>query len=125
MQPATPKPNTPAAGFPDQVPEIEKEARSKELAAQCRETQQRFIQRYIGRTLKVLVEGKEGGGQEDEVVAEGTGNDGHERITLSEDSHAAKVILFAYAKFFQCLLGPDDRQLGEILEVNDSSADHE
>ena len=72
----SPRPNTPAAGFAGQVPEPEKEARSKELAAACRETQQGFIRRFLGRTLEVLVEGKEPAS-----VADGeSGNDGHERI---------------------------------------------
>jgi threonylcarbamoyladenosine tRNA methylthiotransferase MtaB len=55
----SPRPGTPAANMPDAVPEEEKEARSQELAAVCRETQQRYISRYLGRTLNVLVEGKE------------------------------------------------------------------
>ena len=54
----SPRPNTPAANLP-QVDEAEKEARSKELAAVCRVTQQQFIQRHLGRELEVLVEGKE------------------------------------------------------------------
>ena len=79
----SPRPNTPAADYADQVSEQEKEARSKELAAACRETQQQFISRFIGRTLEVLVEGKEpaaatageaGGGE--------SGNDRHERVAL-------------------------------------------
>ncbi len=55
----SPRPGTPAAELRDQVPEEEKEARSQELAAACRETQQRYIARYLGKTLNVLVEGKE------------------------------------------------------------------
>ena len=55
----SPRPNTPAANYA-QVSEEEKEARSKELAAACRVTQQAFIQRYLGCELDVLVEGKEG-----------------------------------------------------------------
>ena len=44
---------------PAPVPEEEKEARSHELAEICRDTQQRYIARYLGRTLNVLVESKE------------------------------------------------------------------
>ena len=55
----SPRPNTPAANRLDQVPDAEKEARSRELTAACRATQANFIQRYIGRELEVLVEGKE------------------------------------------------------------------
>ncbi len=53
------RPGTPAAEIRDQVPEEEKESRSHELAALCRETQQRYISRYLGKRLNVLVEGKE------------------------------------------------------------------
>ena len=53
------RPGTPAADMPDQVPDEEKQARSEELAAVCRETQQRYIARYLGKRLNVLVEGKE------------------------------------------------------------------
>src|SRR5918912_1168026 len=55
----SPRPGTPAAVMADAVPEEEKEARSQELAAACRETQQRYIGRYLGRTLPGLGEGKE------------------------------------------------------------------
>jgi threonylcarbamoyladenosine tRNA methylthiotransferase MtaB len=54
----SPRPNTPAAAMPDQVSDAEKEARSQELIALCRETQKQFIQRYLGRTMEVLVEGR-------------------------------------------------------------------
>jgi threonylcarbamoyladenosine tRNA methylthiotransferase MtaB len=83
----SPRPNTPAANFPDQVADQEKEVRSKALNAVCRETQQRFIQRFIGRTLEVLVEGKEGPNAESgsssppaESGQSETGNDHHERV---------------------------------------------
>jgi threonylcarbamoyladenosine tRNA methylthiotransferase MtaB len=55
----SPRPGTPAAEKTNQVPDEEKESRSQELAALCRETQQRYISRYMGKTLDVLVEGKE------------------------------------------------------------------
>jgi threonylcarbamoyladenosine tRNA methylthiotransferase MtaB len=55
----SPRPGTPAAEMPDAISEEEKEARSHELAEACRATQRRYVARYLGRTLKVLVEGKE------------------------------------------------------------------
>ena len=55
----SPRPGTPAADMPDQVTDEEKQSRSEELAAVCRETQQRYIARYLGKRLNVLVEGKE------------------------------------------------------------------
>ena len=58
----------------------EKEARSKELAAACRETQQQFIARFLGRTLEVLVEGKHTESAEPDTIVAQTGNDGHERV---------------------------------------------
>jgi threonylcarbamoyladenosine tRNA methylthiotransferase MtaB len=58
----SPRPGTPAAEMADAVPEEEKEVRSRELAEVCRQTQQRYISRYLGKTLNVLVEGKEKNG---------------------------------------------------------------
>jgi len=55
----SPRPGTPAADMPDQVSDEEKEARAQALAAVCRDTQRRYIARYLGKTLNVLVEGKE------------------------------------------------------------------
>lgn len=84
----SPRPNTPAALLRDQVPDAQKEARSRELAAVCREEQQRFIARYVGRTLDVLVEGKQPGAR----TAEGqegraSGNDDHaEELTVGGES---------------------------------------
>ena len=89
----SPRTGTPAANDPDQVPESEKESRSKELGAACRETQQRFIQRYIGRTLEVLVEGKENAAREDDGDAGASGNDGHERVGDQEGSGPQKGAL--------------------------------
>ena len=77
----SPRPNTPAADRPDQVQESEKEARSKELAAACRESQSRFIQKYIGRELEVLVEGKEASAVPD--AGGESGNDSNEHVPLS------------------------------------------
>ena len=53
------RPGTPAADMPNQVSDEEKQARSEELAAVCRDTQQRYIARYLGKRLNVLVEGKD------------------------------------------------------------------
>lgn len=69
----SPRPNTPAESF-TQIAEEEKETRSKELAATCRETQQRFIQRYLGRDMEVLVEGKENSLEGKEHGLEGKGS---------------------------------------------------
>ena len=76
----SPRPGTPAAELKTQVAEEEKEARSHELAGVCRETQAKFIQQYLGRTLEVLVEGKEGKTTADEGETGATGNDGNARL---------------------------------------------
>ena len=85
----SPRPNTPAAERRDQVSDAEKEARSHELATACRETQARFIQRYIGRELEVLVEGKEGPGRSADEDGQ-SGNDGNQPINngVRSDSFA-------------------------------------
>jgi threonylcarbamoyladenosine tRNA methylthiotransferase MtaB len=90
----SPRPNTPAADFPHQVTEEEKEARSRELAAACRETQQRFIQRHLGRTLEVLVEGREKSRPEAENGA--SGNDGHLPVETGAASGPESGLLGGY-----------------------------
>ena len=87
----SPRPNTPAAGFA-QAAEEEKEARSKELAAACRVTQQQFINRYLGRELEVLVEGKEGEKRrqgEEETEGEKETDTDRDRASLSSDPQLA------------------------------------
>jgi len=55
----SPRPNTPAADMLDHISETEKSERAAELAGACKETQQSFVERHIGRSMEVLVEGKE------------------------------------------------------------------
>ena len=91
----SPRPGTPAAERPDQVSDAEKESRSKELAAACRETQARFIQKYLGATLDVLVEGKEGKPPANlETESGATGNDAHTPIDAA--SGGAMGLLSGY-----------------------------
>lgn len=54
----SPRPNTPAAERGDTVPEETKSERAHLLAQVCVETQRNYIQRRIGQTYPVLVEGK-------------------------------------------------------------------
>lgn len=54
----SPRPGTPAAAREDAVPEDEKADRSQELIGLCQATQRRFVARYLGREMPVLVEGK-------------------------------------------------------------------
>jgi threonylcarbamoyladenosine tRNA methylthiotransferase MtaB len=79
----SPRPNTPAADYTNQVSEEEKEARSQELGAACRATQEQFIRRYIGRELEVLVEGKEGQLGGEEATESASGNDNHPRVNAA------------------------------------------
>ena len=94
----SPRPNTPAADFIDQIPDAEKEARSKELTTACRESQQKFIQKFLGRTLEVLVENREGhsaaGG--DESDAGSSGNDGNTAIEIENGGSANQLLLSGY-----------------------------
>ncbi len=78
----SPRPGTPASGFANPVSEAEKEARSQELSERCRLSQQRFIGRYIGAKLGVLVEGKEAAGG---LLAGYTSN--YIRVQLTGGSH--------------------------------------
>jgi threonylcarbamoyladenosine tRNA methylthiotransferase MtaB len=57
----SPRPNTPAETMKESVSDSEKLERFTELLAACKHTQQMYIKKYIGRTLDVLVEGKEKG----------------------------------------------------------------
>jgi tRNA-2-methylthio-N6-dimethylallyladenosine synthase len=54
----SPRPGTPAAGAPDQVPEAEKDRRLYELQALLREQQARFNTGCVGLTLPVLFTGR-------------------------------------------------------------------
>jgi len=47
---------TPAADFPEQIPEIVKQRRADELGKLGNELRQQFFERLIGRSLQVLVE---------------------------------------------------------------------
>ncbi len=53
----SPRPGTPAAGAPDQVPEAEKDQRLYELQALLRKQQARFNAGFVGQTLPVLFTG--------------------------------------------------------------------
>lgn len=113
----SPRPNTPAAELKSQVPEEEKEARSKELAALCRETQQRFIQKHLGRTLDVLVEGKE---SQANIVAESgvSGNDGHERIELTAKGERGGLLNGYTGNYIRVQFTGGMHLIGKIVPVH-------
>ncbi|MBX9685540.1 MAG: tRNA (N6-isopentenyl adenosine(37)-C2)-methylthiotransferase MiaB [Candidatus Obscuribacterales bacterium] len=54
----SPRPHTPAANWPDQVPEHEKFERLRFLNSVVSEVSHRRNKRYLGRTVEVLVEGR-------------------------------------------------------------------
>ncbi len=111
----SPRPNTPAADFKAQVPDAEKEARSKELAEVCRQTQQQFIRRYLGRCLEVLVEGKEGPSrtEADEGVS---GNDGHPR--LASDGAESGGLLSGYtSNYIRVQFTGGSNLIGKVVKV--------
>ncbi|MGQ9790680.1 MAG: tRNA (N(6)-L-threonylcarbamoyladenosine(37)-C(2))-methylthiotransferase MtaB [Armatimonadota bacterium] len=58
----SPRPGTPAAQMGGQVSDAEKERRSHELAELCRRYRERFVAERLGRTMRVLVEGKQSKG---------------------------------------------------------------
>jgi len=53
----SPRPNTPAVGMPDSIPEDEKSRRLQVLLDRQREIQRRNYARHLGATLEVMVEG--------------------------------------------------------------------
>ena len=53
----SPRPNTPAVGMADSVPEAEKSRRLQVLLDRQREIQRRNYARHLGRTVEVMVEG--------------------------------------------------------------------
>ncbi len=71
----SPRPNTPAAVMADQVSDTVKSERAYELAEECRQTQRLFVERHIGCTMEVLVEGRSSQGAPDPVIGQHAGNE--------------------------------------------------
>jgi threonylcarbamoyladenosine tRNA methylthiotransferase MtaB len=114
----SPRPNTPAADFKAQIPDTEKEVRSKELAALCRQTQQKYIQRYLGRSLEVLVEGKEKpDGPTTETEESVSGNDGHLPITM--DTSERGGLLSGYtSNYIRVQFTGGSHLIGQVVPVH-------
>jgi threonylcarbamoyladenosine tRNA methylthiotransferase MtaB len=55
----SPRPGTPAMALGENVSEQDKEQRSHILADICKDTQQRYVSRFLGKSLPVLIESKE------------------------------------------------------------------
>lgn len=112
----SPRPNTPAAEMKDHVQDSEKELRAKELADACRVTQQRFIQRYLGRTLDVLVEGKEGRNTETNGD-EASGNSEHEPINGNESGEKMGLLSGYTSNYIRVQFTGGSHLTGKIVPV--------
>jgi threonylcarbamoyladenosine tRNA methylthiotransferase MtaB len=111
----SPRPNTPAAEMHDHVQDSEKESRAKELAAACRITQARFIQRYLGRTLEVLVEGKESPARTADAE-EASGNAEHDR--LNPDTSERMGLLSGYtSNYIRVQFTGGSHLIGQIAPI--------
>jgi len=111
----SPRPNTPAAERRDQVQDSEKEARSKELATACRETQATFIRKYIGRELEVLVEGKEGPSKTD---PEGeSGNDGNEPVAMTTETGMSGLLGGYTSNYIRVQFTGGAHLIGKVVKV--------
>jgi len=102
----SPRPGTPAATFPNMVPEEVKEDRSRRLSVACAEAQHRFIQRFLGKAMDVLVEGKERTGG---LLSGYTHN--YIRVLLSGGSH-----LVGQTVPVRLLEVVGDAALGDVIE---------
>jgi len=109
----SPRPGTPAAQMADQVPDHEKERRSQQLANLCRRYRERFVAARLGRTVRVLVEGKQGKGG----LMRGL-TDNYIPVEFAGGAHLAGQLVWV-----RLLETTDEGALGEL--VNTSSGGHE
>lgn len=110
----SPRPNTPAATWPDQVSDQEKEARSQELIALCRDMQQQFVRRYVGRELKVLVEGKGVGEQNEPDVKE---NSTHQPLSFIEPNGTSGLLGGYTSNYIRVQFTGGSHLIGKIVPV--------
>jgi len=109
----SPRPGTPAERMEGQVPEPEKERRSHELAELCRKHRERFVAARLGRTMRVLVEGKQGKGG----LMKGL-TDNYIPVEFAGGAHLAGQLVWV-----RLLELTDEGALGEL--VTTSSGGHE
>ncbi len=79
----SPRKGTPAAGYPEQVPAEDKDARCKRLIALDRENQKNFARQFLGRSMEVLFE--QPAGEEEELWEGLTDNYIRVLVKSSED----------------------------------------
>ncbi|MEJ5251328.1 MAG: tRNA (N(6)-L-threonylcarbamoyladenosine(37)-C(2))-methylthiotransferase MtaB [Chthonomonadetes bacterium] len=103
----SPRPGTPAAQMEDQVPDAEKERRSHELAELCRRYRERFVAQRLGRTLRVLVEGKQGKGG----LMKGL-TDNYVSVEFAGGAHLAGQLVWV-----RLLSLSDDGAMGELVST--------
>jgi threonylcarbamoyladenosine tRNA methylthiotransferase MtaB len=114
----SPRPNTPAADFKPQVQDSEKEARARELADACRETQQQFIRRYLGRTLHVLVEGKIGSARSADADTGESGNDSHDPIHTDTRHPTPDTLLSGYTgNYIRVQFTGGSHLIGQVVPI--------
>lgn len=115
----SPRPNTPAAALRSQVPEEEKEARSKELGDLCRGLQQKFIQRWLGLEMEVLVEGREQAAREAVDTAGGdSGNADHPRIASEHPGTSASPLRSGYtSNYLRVQFAGPSHLVGKLVRV--------
>jgi threonylcarbamoyladenosine tRNA methylthiotransferase MtaB len=109
----SPRPGTPAAQMEDQLPDHEKERRSQQLANLCRRYRERFVAARLGRTVRVLVEGKQGKGG----LMRGL-TDNYIPVEFAGGAHLAGQLVWV-----RLLETTDEGALGEL--VTTSSGGHE
>jgi len=104
----SPRPGTPAAQMSDQVPDHEKERRSQQLANLCRRYREQFVAARLGRTVRVLVEGKQGKGS----LMRGL-TDNYIPVEFAGGSHLAGQLVWA-----RLLETTDEGALGELVTTS-------
>lgn len=98
----SPRPFTPAAELPDQVPKAVAEARSRELIRLGNEQSEAFARRWLGRVVSVLVEGPHGSQGWQEGL---TGNYVRVRFTGTPAARGTLVNVAVEGVEAGCLLG--------------------
>ncbi|MER3474884.1 MAG: tRNA (N(6)-L-threonylcarbamoyladenosine(37)-C(2))-methylthiotransferase MtaB [Armatimonadota bacterium] len=101
------RPGTPAEQMDGQVPDAEKERRSRELAEICRRYRERFVAQRLGRTVRVLVEGKQG----KEGLMKGL-SDNYIPVEFAGGAHLAGQLVWV-----RLLSLTDEGALGELVST--------
>jgi threonylcarbamoyladenosine tRNA methylthiotransferase MtaB len=90
------RPNTPAADMPDHISDTQKSERAAVLAEACRKTQRLFVNRHIGRSMDVLVEGKDQHGTADAAIGPHAADELGVQHAAFEKSEGCGTLLSGY-----------------------------